>query len=796
MRLINVKTFKLEEFLDYRTPPYAILSHTWGDDSEELNFRDVQDGNIDKPGIGSVKFRGCCRQAAEDNLGYALIDTCCIDKTNLVELSEAINSMFRWYQSAFICYAFLSDVPCNENTRKEGSKFRKSRCADKSAGAVAVDHKMMQQWYLLGTKGGMSSNIASITGIPRDIAQRMPWAAHRDTKRKEDLAYCLLEGGDQAFFRLQEQIMKVTRDDSILEWGLGNKESPSSDTGKATAGRVVAKAPMDFANSGHIIRRDQSLKHAVSLDMSGGSIRAYLPLLATSTGQIVGLLSYGPKNNAQQVVGIPLIEDSAGSSDEYARPRGHSSSLHLITASAAMPKPIRIKHDGQESAPADSLGLYFHYEENDFTDINLNIIGVMPQSCWDEEQALIMSMDRAHDGVPKSKDFVVVLDLKVQNCDTLANCLELAATLPSMMQKLDGKTRAKNEHLSLLVTLERDKRQPIFIIRAESILDEWFTTLDATMELNEKKLMSERLRALEEGAAMERRKKELEENLEEAEKENTMVLTELQELEETRKQLVEAEKQNIKKQTKSWRGQAEMIEAMRNWAHERNEERNKAAFDQIYNFALSFAAAHGLIEVVKQRLDEGADVDVRGNQDFTPLVTASLRDKTEMARLLIKRGARIGPRNKDGITALFAASASTCLELEDITPLMFASRLGSTEVVQLLLNNGADMEVKGFKGVTALMIAFAEGHAGVVQLLTDRDEWHIEIVRQLLDIGQSDLYARNKDGRTALDWAIKSGHEDMIQLLRDAGKAEQEEEEEEKEEAIDPEVTPKEELRA
>jgi len=46
MRLINVKTYKLEEFLDYKTPKYAILSHTWGDDSEELTSRDVKEGRI------------------------------------------------------------------------------------------------------------------------------------------------------------------------------------------------------------------------------------------------------------------------------------------------------------------------------------------------------------------------------------------------------------------------------------------------------------------------------------------------------------------------------------------------------------------------------------------------------------------------------------------------------------------------------------------------------------------------------------------------------------------------------
>ena len=127
MRLINVKTLKLDKFLDDKVPPYAILSHTWGKDSEELTFRNVEAGNIDKPGVGSIKFWGCCKKAEEDGLGYVWIDTCCIDKTSLVELSEAINSMFRWYEQASICYAYLSDVPSDGSPRKPGSKFQSSR---------------------------------------------------------------------------------------------------------------------------------------------------------------------------------------------------------------------------------------------------------------------------------------------------------------------------------------------------------------------------------------------------------------------------------------------------------------------------------------------------------------------------------------------------------------------------------------------------------------------------------------------------------------------------------------------
>ncbi len=120
MRLINVDSLSFEEFI-HEVPSYAILSHTWGEDKEELSFLDVQEGNVSKEGIGLVKLQGCCTQAKKDGLQYVWIDTCCIDKDKLTDLSEAINSMFRWYRRAEICYAYLSDVPVADSPQHRSS---------------------------------------------------------------------------------------------------------------------------------------------------------------------------------------------------------------------------------------------------------------------------------------------------------------------------------------------------------------------------------------------------------------------------------------------------------------------------------------------------------------------------------------------------------------------------------------------------------------------------------------------------------------------------------------------------
>ena len=75
-------------------PRYAILSHTWGADTEEVSFKDLMDGTgKSKPGYDKIRF--CGKQARRDGLQYFWVDTCCIDKSNNTELSEAINSMFR-----------------------------------------------------------------------------------------------------------------------------------------------------------------------------------------------------------------------------------------------------------------------------------------------------------------------------------------------------------------------------------------------------------------------------------------------------------------------------------------------------------------------------------------------------------------------------------------------------------------------------------------------------------------------------------------------------------------------------
>ncbi|KAM7210457.1 hypothetical protein V8F06_014159, partial [Rhypophila decipiens] len=167
-------------------------------------------------------------------------DTCCIDKTSSSELSEAINSMYKWYSESSVCYVYLEDVdPLPQGWHLSSSTwgpFLASRwfnqgwtlqelIAPESVTFFAND------WSDLGSKFTIRNILVLRTRVPNNVlrgvspslcsaAERMSWAAERETSREEDMAYSLLgifgihmpllygEGGPRAFQRLQEEIWK------------------------------------------------------------------------------------------------------------------------------------------------------------------------------------------------------------------------------------------------------------------------------------------------------------------------------------------------------------------------------------------------------------------------------------------------------------------------------------------------------------------------------------------------------------------------------------------------------------
>jgi hypothetical protein len=343
MHLLNVTTLKLDTFYGDAVPPYVILSHTWGEG--EVTFADIQNpaSPTTRGRAGFDKIRRTCQQAIIDRCQYAWVDTCCIDKSSSAELTEAINSMFKWYQDSQQCYAYLSDV----SEYNFVDKFPRSRWFTRGwtlqellapPSVTFYD----QDWHHVGTRRDHAASISEITGIDINalnrvqlqggqfsaglgrfcVAKRMSWASRRQTTRVEDIAYCLLGifgvnmpllygEGKRAFVRLQEEIIKNYDDDSILAWGLDTETRDYPDLMFHTVAEffsevcqtssILASSPDDFENC-------HGLQHAArspaSFMMTNLGLQIELPFVAVhkpfsshehsspdDVGEWIGLLS-------------------------------------------------------------------------------------------------------------------------------------------------------------------------------------------------------------------------------------------------------------------------------------------------------------------------------------------------------------------------------------------------------------------------------------------------------------------------------------------------------------------------
>ncbi|KAI1157269.1 hypothetical protein F5B18DRAFT_261410 [Nemania serpens] len=236
MRLLKVQgsgDASLTEDLQDDIPAYAILSHTWESDNQEVRFGDIG-GQIAQTKNGYRKINFCQKQAIKDGLQYFWVDTCCINQDSEVELNRSINSMFRWYRNAMKCYVYLSDVSmkCNGNLPNWEESFLRSRWFTRGWTlqeliAPRIVEFFSSEGQFLGDKTSLEQRLYAITKIPVaafrgaalsefSINERMSWSQNRETKLAEDKAYCLLgifdihmpliygEGEDHACYQKQQ----------------------------------------------------------------------------------------------------------------------------------------------------------------------------------------------------------------------------------------------------------------------------------------------------------------------------------------------------------------------------------------------------------------------------------------------------------------------------------------------------------------------------------------------------------------------------------------------------------------
>ena len=249
LRRLQFKTSHLT--IAGQSPKCSIASSPHEPDS----FTELHGRALAEPGVTSIwydrrlspKVRDACAVARKNGYRYLWVDSCCIDKTSSSELSESINSMFQWYAGSAICYTFLADVPPGRDPHAPRSHFRRSRWFKRGwtlQELIAPSELVFlsSDWTVIGSKRELAALVEEVSGVDRaallrqkslhrfSVAQRLSWAARRETKRLEDRAYSLLGlfglnmptlygEGKGALRRLKEEMMLRIPDQSLFAWG-------------------------------------------------------------------------------------------------------------------------------------------------------------------------------------------------------------------------------------------------------------------------------------------------------------------------------------------------------------------------------------------------------------------------------------------------------------------------------------------------------------------------------------------------------------------------------------------------
>ncbi|KAK1520490.1 HET domain-containing protein [Colletotrichum costaricense] len=321
MRLINVNTLLLEEFMG-RCPQYATLSHTWNG-TQEISFKEWQKQHVAKSKEQRyAKILEACRLTREFGLEYLWVDTNCIDKESSAELSEAINSMFNWYQESAVCFAYLEDLDFEDTSLPESSgdgissqqrrwrsELARSRWFTRgwTLQELLAPRRMYffdKSWRILGSRQDFAPEISNITGIRNEyisgaksvldasISEVFSWLAGRETTRSEDMAYCVLGllglnmpllYGERsaAFIRLQEELIRISDDQTIFCWTWDHTIPHDWSSLLAPSPSVFKGGDRFFCGS----ETDESLvgwSMATSYSMTNVGLRIRLPTLKMS----------------------------------------------------------------------------------------------------------------------------------------------------------------------------------------------------------------------------------------------------------------------------------------------------------------------------------------------------------------------------------------------------------------------------------------------------------------------------------------------------------------------------------
>lgn len=402
MRVIDItdpKQLKFVEVVDPSVARFAILSHVWNKQgsNSEPTFQDLLSAMKDSPSLPGPKWdklRGFIRIASEGGYNLVWADMCCIDKTSSTEVSEAIASMYYWYLSAEVCYAYLKDVsspPRKPNTLplrpppqfSQSIWFKRGWTLQELIASKSLIF-FSSDWQFLGTKRGFSRVIQDITKIDArvltherklhevSVASRMSWAADRITTYIEDRAYSLMGlfgvriyvlygEREYAFIRLQEEILRRIPDPTLLAWG-PQRYLSELPLHLSEHERIY---PMEAAQTVHV-RARQAQKFPPPVDWDPGYLLATSPEafrrtanLTRSAPQPFGPVSIAPSRTVlrgggpykQNIIPFDMLRMKSPLI------RSESRATHATDAQATVPQSYYLIPLGCETGQAESLAL-------------------------------------------------------------------------------------------------------------------------------------------------------------------------------------------------------------------------------------------------------------------------------------------------------------------------------------------------------------------------------------------------------------------------------------------------------
>jgi ankyrin repeat protein len=804
MRLLQVHksgSFSLIERFGDDIPPYAILSHTWGSPDEEVTFQDLQAGlGEHKRGYRKIIF--CGKQAADDGLKFFWVDTCCIDKTSSAELSEAINSMYMWYQAAEVCYAYLADVP-SIGTLPNSRWFTRGWTLQELIAPTEVVF-FSEEWERLGTRLELSKSIQDCTGIPErvflestsldsfSVAQKMSWAANRNTTRVEDRAYSLIGifginmpliygEGENAFIRLQEEIMKISDDHSLFAW-----------TSQDNRGGCLATSPLAFFNCANVVQTDHLDTFYDPPVVSSRGVQIELRFMGCGPGRRgLAILNCCKEGSPDEHIAI-YVQDLSRLMKRFERVHGDTLTVPVSTIDPSR-RPVRKLHirsgrpngkrvdqtsfgsmllrdkDWQsgltpstriETANAFFSALDFATEDEVWLILTRADIGINMQHRTGQT-ALSHAASRGYEGAVRI--LLARSDIQVNLADNYgqtplgyAAAAGITATVTLLLDDLrternkkdsEGRTplswAAAHGHDDVVRLLLQTDNAQVDVCDRKGRTPLWWALGEkrtSDLPIRSRSHISTIRLLLESGA-----------NTEQEHDGNSMLVMEAgHPLDEEVALLLIGHGANVN--ARNWHNQAPLHLASRAGNLQTVQALlNKGADVQTCDYSLRTplheASRYGNADIVFLLLERGADIQARDKDMRTPLHTASLYGNADIVSLLLERGADIQARAED-----------------EATPLHAAAWEGNADVACLLLERGADVKAKDRLGRTALHGAISVKHE--------------ELVQKLIDYG-ADVNDRMEGGFTPLVYARYRGNSRIMQLLKANGARDEEEEESE-----------------